>query len=69
MRLELVIACNLVLTLCPAGQTMADPLPWFDCHIFSNLDAPERYSPKEAVRILDEAGVTRACFAFAPTVR
>ena len=66
MRLELAVCCVLVLTLYPAGQTTADQLPLFDGHIHYNLDAPERYPPRDVVRILDEAGITGALLSSTP---
>jgi hypothetical protein len=66
MRLELAVWCALVLTLWPAVQTMADPLPLFDGHIHYNLDAPERYPPQDVVRILDQAGISGALLSSTP---
>ncbi len=55
-----------LMSLCLAGQAMAEQLPLFDGHIHYNLDAPERYPPQEVMRILDQAGITGALLSSTP---
>ncbi len=55
-----------LMSLCLAGQVMAEQLPLFDGHIHYNLDAPERYPPQEVMRILDQAGITGALLSSTP---
>ncbi len=65
MRYSLQLGAVLM-SLCLAGQAMAEQLPLFDGHIHYNLDAPERYPPQEVMRILDQAGITGALLSSTP---
>jgi hypothetical protein len=49
-----------------SSAVAGEQLPIFDGHIHFNSDAQQRYSPDAALKILDDAGITRALCSSTP---
>lgn len=49
-----------------AVRANSDALPLFDGHIHYSVGSTEAYQPEEIIRILDEAGITRALLSSTP---